>query len=131
MTSQTTQHVTVSAESYYQERYSQPEDENFVYAYRIKIENRGDLPVQLLSRRWEVIDATGGRRHVEGEGVIGKQPWIEPGESYEYNSWVQFPTPIGAMQGSYVMYRQDEQGVENYFRVAVPRFLHLAGPILN
>ena len=131
MTSQTTQRVTVSAQSYYQERYSQPEDENYVYAYRIRIENEGHLPVQLLSRAWEVIDATGNRRHVEGEGVVGKQPWIAPGETYEYNSWVQFATPIGAMQGSYVMYRRDSQGVENYFQVAVPRFMHVSSAVLN
>ncbi|CAH1000870.1 Protein ApaG [Neolewinella maritima] len=131
MTSQTTQDVTVSAQSYYQERYSQPEDENYVYAYRIKIENKGHLPVQLLSRKWDVIDAVGTHRKVEGEGVVGKQPWIAPGEAYEYNSWVQFATPIGAMQGSFVMYRRDSEGVENYFRVAVPKFVHVSTAMLN
>ncbi|MCP9237060.1 Co2+/Mg2+ efflux protein ApaG [Lewinella sp. JB7] len=131
MTSQTTQRVRVSAESFYQERYSQPEELQYVHAYRIRIENHGDFPVQLLSRVWQVIEATGDRRHVEGEGVVGKQPVIQPGDFYEYNSWVQFATPIGAMQGSYVMYRRDGDGVENYFEVEVPRFLHIAPAVLN
>ncbi len=131
MTSQTTQRVTVSAESFYQEEYSQPEDGQFVHAYRIKIENKGTVAVQLLSRSWEVIDATGERRHVEGEGVVGKQPLIGPGESYEYNSWVQFSTPIGAMEGSYVMSRTTDGGRQNFFEVSVPRFLHLVPSVLN
>jgi len=131
MTSQTTQQVTVSVKSYYQEQYSQPEDENYVHAYRIRIENKGSLPVKLLSRVWDIVDATLERRHVEGDGVVGKQPVIAPGETYEYNSWVQFATPIGAMEGSYLMYRRDAAGVENYFSVAVPRFLNVATPVLN
>ncbi|MBB4079477.1 ApaG protein [Lewinella aquimaris] len=131
MTNQTTQRVKVSAESFYQEQYSQPEALQYVHAYRIRIENQGRLPVQLLSRTWEVIESTGERRHVEGEGVVGKQPVILPGDSYEYNSWIQFATPFGAMEGSYVMYRRDDDGVENYFEVEVPRFLHIVPAILN
>ena len=131
MTSQkTTQRITVSAESFYQERYSQPEDAQYVHAYRIRIANNSALPIRLLSRSWEVIEGTGERRIVEGEGVVGKQPVIAPGESYEYNSWVQFKTPIGAMQGNYVMYREHD-GVENYFQVEVPRFLHVTPAVLN
>ncbi|THH37663.1 Co2+/Mg2+ efflux protein ApaG [Neolewinella litorea] len=130
MTSQTTQRIRVSAQSFYQERYSQPQEGQYVHAYRIRIENNSALPIQLLSRSWEVIDATGFRRHVEGDGVVGQQPVIPPGESYEYNSWVQFETPIGAMEGSYVMFRERD-GVENYFHVKVPRFLHIAPAILN
>lgn len=131
MASLTTQRITVSARSYYQEQYSQPEENKYVYAYRIKIENAGDFSVQLLSRVWEIIDAAGERKKVEGEGVVGQQPWIASGAAYEYNSWVEFATPIGAMCGSYTMYRRDEQGVENYFQVAVPKFLHVSAAILN
>ncbi len=130
MTSQTTQRITVSAESFYQEQYSQPEQDQFVHAYRIRISNNSALPIKLLSRSWEIIEGTGERRTVEGEGVVGKQPVIDPGQFYEYNSWVQFKTPVGAMQGSYVMYREND-GVENYFQVEVPRFLHLIPAILN
>jgi ApaG protein len=129
--SQTTQEVTVSAQSFYQEAYSQPEEHNYVHAYQIRITNNGDLPVQLLSRDWEIIDATGERRRVEGDGVVGKQPLIRPGETYTYQSWVQFPTPVGAMRGGYVMYRRSAEGVENYFRVEVPMFLHFTDAVLN
>ena len=130
MTSLTTERITVSAESFYQEQYSQPEQDQYVHAYRIRIANNSAQPVKLLSRAWEVIEGTGERRLIEGEGVVGQQPLIPPGESYEYNSWVQFKTPIGAMRGSYVMYREYE-GTENYFQVEVPRFLHLTPAILN
>lgn len=130
MTSQTTQRITVSAESFYQEQYSQPEEDQYVHAYRIRISNNSATPIRLLSRSWEVIEGTGERRLIEGEGVVGQQPVISPGESYEYNSWVQFKTPIGAMQGSYVMYRETD-GTENYFQVDVPKFLHLTPAVLN
>ena len=130
MTNQTTQHVKISAESFYQERYSQPQQENYVHAYHIRIENNGDTAVKLLSRVWDVIDATGERRRVEGDGVVGQQPLIGPGEVYEYNSWVQFRTPIGVMEGSYLMWREYE-GVENYFQVQVPRFVHIDPALLN
>ena len=86
MTSQTTERITVSAESFYQEQYSQPEQDQYVHAYRIRIVNNSALPVKLLSRAWEVIESTGERRLVEGDGVVGQQPTIPPGEAYEYNS---------------------------------------------
>lgn len=131
MVSQTTQDVTVSAESHYQEGYSKPAGGQFVFSYLIRIENKGRNTVRLLSRAWEVIDAGGNRRVVEGEGVVGKQPEILPGHSHEYTSWVQFETPIGAMQGNYLMVRTDQRGIEEYFQVEVPRFLHESPAILN
>lgn len=127
----TTQDVTVSAESAFQAQYSDPSADKYIHAYRIRIKNAGTAPVQLLSRAWVVIDATGERRFVEGEGVVGKQPEIMPGQVYEYTSWVQFATPVGAMQGSYGMLRHSLNGQEEYFSVAVPRFLHIAPEVLN
>lgn len=127
----TTQQVTVSAESFYQGAYSKPGENEFVYAYHIRITNRGEVPVTLLDRVWQVIDATGERRIVEGKGVVGQQPEIMPGETYEYTSWVQFQTPVGAMQGSYGMVRYDERGKPEHFPVEVPRFLHMAPAVLN
>ncbi|MEL7161384.1 MAG: Co2+/Mg2+ efflux protein ApaG, partial [Bacteroidota bacterium] len=115
----------------YQRQYSEPTKQRYVYAYRIRIENKGPRTIQLLSRSWEVIDATGARRHVEGEGVVGQQPFIEPGRSHEYTSWVQFETPIGAMRGSYLLHQISRSGQEEYFRVEVPKFLHLAPEVLN
>ncbi len=131
MISLTTQDVTISAESTYQRQYSEPSKRQYVYAYRIRIENNSPRPVQLLSRAWEVIDATGARRLVEGEGVVGQQPTILPGQHHEYTSWVQFETPIGAMQGSYVMKREDRFGHGELFQVEVPKFVHVAPEMLN
>lgn len=131
MVNLTTQDVNVSAESTFQRQYSEPAKRQYVYAYRIRIENKGTLPVQLLSRAWEVIDATGERRLVEGEGVVGQQPTIQPGQYHEYTSWVQFETPMGAMRGSYVMKRTDRRGQVELFQVEVPKFIHVAPEVLN
>lgn len=131
MISLTTQEVTVSANSVYQQQYSAPVKSQYVYAYTIRIENNSSRPVKLLSRAWEVIDATGARRLVEGEGVVGQQPVILPGHHHEYTSWVQFETPIGAMRGSYVMQRTDRYGRGDLFQVEVPKFLHVAPELLN
>jgi ApaG protein len=131
MVSLTTQEVTVSANSVFQRQYSEPAKRQYVYAYQIRIENNGLSPIQLLSRAWEVIDATGDRRLVEGEGVVGQQPIIQPGQSHEYTSWVQFETPIGAMRGSFIMQRNDRKGHVEIFQVEVPKFLHIAPETLN
>ncbi len=127
----TTQEVTVSAESIYQPSYSKPVEDQYVFAYRIQITNNGALPVTLLSRVWRVTDAAGGRRLVEGEGVVGEQPEILPGDSHEYTSWVQFETPIGTMDGHYIMRRVSRNGQEELFPVSVPRFLNIAPEVLN
>lgn len=131
MVSLTTHEVTVSADSAYQQQYSAPVKSQYVYAYTIRIENNGARPIKLLSRAWEVIDATGARRVVEGEGVVGQQPVIMPGQYHEYTSWVQFETPIGAMRGSYAMRWTDRYGRGEFFRVEVPKFLHVAPEVLN
>ena len=132
MTSQTTDFITVSAQSYYQPAYSDPTQHKYVYAYRIRIENGSDAEtVQLLSRAWEVTTGTGERRLIEGEGVVGQQPVIRPGSHHEYTSWVQFDTPLGQMQGSYVMRRAGSYGEDGLFQVEVPRFLHVAPSSLN
>ncbi len=131
MTNLTTHEITVSAESTFQQRYSQPMADQFVFSYRIRITNESSRAIQLVSRKWEVIDGAGQRRFVDGEGVVGQQPRIQPGKSYEYTSWVQLRTPLGAMQGSYTMVRQDRRGRESAVEVRVPRFLHTAPQILN
>ena len=126
MVTLTTHEVTVSAESTFQRQYSEPSKEQYVFSYRIEIKNCGDRPVQLLARRWEVIDGAGERRRVEGEGVVGQQPVIQPGQSYGYNSWVQMDTRMGAMQGNYIMSKLDRRGREMYFEATVPKFMHVA-----
>ena len=131
MVSLTTEEVTVSAVGSYQPEYSVPTRRQYVYAYQIRIENKSLRSVQLLSRAWEVISGTGERRLVEGEGVVGQQPMILPGQSHEYTSWVQFETPVGAMNGSYVMRRSDRWGDGELFEVRVPRFVLIAPEMLN
>ena len=131
MVNLTTHEITVSAESTYQQQYSEPIHERYVFSYRIQIKNRSSRPIQLLARRWEVIDGAGEHRSVEGEGVVGQQPVIQPGKSYAYNSWVQLDTRIGAMRGTYIMSRVDERGREVLFEVAVPKFVHVAPEVLN
>lgn len=127
----TSQEVTVSAESVYQQTYSNPMQQQYVFAYHIRITNNGSQPVTLLSRVWEVTDAAGERRLVEGEGVVGEQPEILPGQFHEYTSWVQFETPIGTMEGHYVMRRTGQNGQEELFPAIVPRFLNIAPEMLN
>ena len=131
MISLITQEIRVSAESMYQRAYSVPAKQQFVYAYRIRIGNEGNTPVKLLSRIWEVVDGTGARRVVEGEGVVGQQPVIMPGHYHEYTSWVQFETPIGAMRGNYIMQRVDRFNTGELFEVEVPKFMHVAPEVLN
>ena len=102
---------------------SEPQRGRWFWAYHIRIENEGPRDVQLMSRRWLITDGRGMRHRVEGEGVVGVQPLIEPGASYDYVSGCPLDTPNGAMEGSYRMVDADGRT----FDVAIPRFL-LTGP---
>lgn len=95
--------VCVSVRAFYLEEQSKPEAHRYVFAYRVTIENRGLQSVQLLRRRWRITDARGHQEHVEGDGVIGEQPVIPPGERFEYMSGTPLPTPSGIMDGAYTM----------------------------
>lgn len=97
---------------------SEPSRGQWFWAYHIRIENGGDQSVQLLTRHWVITDGRGARHLVEGEGVVGEQPLILPGASFDYVSGCPLPTPTGSMQGSYHMMREDGEG----FDVAVPKF---------
>jgi len=101
---------------------SQPERGRWFWSYHIRIENVGDQPVQLLSRRWIITDGHGVRHRVEGEGVIGAQPLLAPGESYDYVSGCPLDTPSGSMEGVYRMMGADG----GMFDARIPRFA-LAG----
>lgn len=98
-----TRKILVVAEPQYLPEQSRPEQSLYVYAYTVTISNRGPEAVQLLSRHWLITDGTGSTREVKGEGVIGQQPVLQPGESYQYSSFSPIATPTGNMRGSYTM----------------------------
>ncbi|WP_312489208.1 Co2+/Mg2+ efflux protein ApaG [Sphingomonas sp.] len=114
--------VTVRVSVSYLPEQSEPQRGRWFWAYHIRIENDGDQPVQLLTRRWIITDGRGARHSVEGEGVVGEQPVIEPGTAYDYVSGCPLATTSGAMQGSYKMVGAD--GVT--FDVAIPHFALIA-----
>ncbi|MBR0553684.1 Co2+/Mg2+ efflux protein ApaG [Stakelama marina] len=101
---------------------SEPERGRWFWAYHVRIENGGDQAIQLLTRHWIITDGRGARHSVEGEGVVGEQPRIEPGDSYDYVSGCPLATPTGSMQGSYRMIAADA----SVFDVAIPKFALVA-----
>lgn len=114
-----TQGVKISVDTVYQEEYSNPDQEHFMFAYQIIIENLSDYAIQLKRRQWLIFDSNGTQKEVEGEGVVGLQPIIAPGGSYKYVSGCNLSTDIGAMSGSYLMYRSAD---ESEFSVNIPEF---------
>jgi len=98
-----TRGIRITVRSFYLEDQSKPEEGKFVWAYRIRIANEGAEVVQLLRRSWNVVNARGGTQRIVGDGVVGKQPTIQPGESFEYTSGTPLDTPSGFMRGLYHM----------------------------
>ncbi|MGH7051606.1 MAG: Co2+/Mg2+ efflux protein ApaG [Acetobacteraceae bacterium] len=117
--SKTTRGIRVSVRPFYLEDQSEPETNHFVWAYRVKIENRGEVAVQLLRRTWRITDAHGRVQHVQGAGVVGEQPMLEPGEAFEYTSGTPLETPTGFMTGAYHMM---VTASGEPFDVAIPTF---------
>ena len=106
---------------------SAPDEQHYVFAYTITIRNSGDERVKLISRRWVITDANGKVIEVEGSGVVGEQPNIAPGEEYTYTSGVSLETPVGFMEGSYTMTREDGGEFEapiDTFRLAQPNLIN-------
>ena len=118
MYSQTTRLITVSVDPLYLEDQSSPDENHFVWAYRVRIENKSGETVQLMRRHWTITDAIGRVQEVKGSGVIGEQPVLKPGETYEYTSGTPLTTPSGIMVGSYHM---EAVGGEQ-FDIAIPAF---------
>ncbi|MBT4385979.1 MAG: Co2+/Mg2+ efflux protein ApaG [Betaproteobacteria bacterium] len=119
--------VTVSAESFFIPEQSNPDQSRYLFAYRIRIQNTGNIRAQLLSRHWIITDANDKVDQVRGEGVVGEFPNLHPGESFEYTSAASIDTPVGLMEGSYKMRASD--GIEfdaqvPQFTLSVPRVLH-------
>lgn len=114
----TTSNVTVSVRPTYLSHESAPEKNLYVWAYTVRIQNVGDETVQLRTRHWKITDAYGRVQEVHGPGVVGEQPVLKPGESFEYTSGTPLPTPSGIMAGSYSMQGQDGR----LFDVEIPAF---------
>jgi len=117
-TAATTGGVTVRVSVSYLPEQSEPGRGRWFWAYHVRIENEGDRAIRLLTRRWVITDGRGARHTVEGEGVVGEQPTIEPGTAFDYVSGCPLATPTGAMQGSYQVVADDGER----FDVAIPRF---------
>ena len=116
--SETTRSILVSVEPRYLDDQSDPDEDHYVWAYSIRIENLGHETVQLRNRYWHITDARGQVQEVRGEGVVGEQPVLKPGQSYEYTSGTPLATPSGIMLGSYEM----ETNSGEMFDVTVPAF---------
>lgn len=119
--------IKVAVETFYVEGQSQPENDKYVFAYTITIKNHSLCSAKLLSRYWLITDTNGKEVEVEGEGVVGEQPSIAPGKSYQYTSGAVLDTPVGTMQGHYLM--RNEFGSEfevpiDVFRLSRPNILH-------
>lgn len=99
----TTRGIRVTVRVFYLEDQSQPDEGRYVWAYRVTIENQGQATVQLVSRSWHITNGVGRVQHVHGEGVVGEQPVLDPGESFEYTSGTPLDTPTGFMAGAYHM----------------------------
>jgi ApaG protein len=117
-----TRGIIVRVSASYLPEQSEPERGRWFWAYHIRIENEGSTMVQLLTRHWIITDGRGARHSVEGEGVVGEQPMIAPGQSFDYVSGCPLSTPTGNMQGSYHMIAEDGSA----FDVAIPKFTLLA-----
>lgn len=119
--------IRVDVETSYLDEQSDPKEHRYVFSYTITIRNEGAVPAKLLSRRWLITDANGKVQEVRGDGVVGEQPHLQPGQGFRYSSGAVIETPVGAMEGAYTMKADD--GFEfdapiAPFRLAMPGLLH-------
>jgi ApaG protein len=119
MYSETTAGITITVNPFYLDDQSSPEQSHFVWAYHVRIENNGSRTVQLRNRHWRITDSRGRTQEVRGAGVVGEQPVLRPGDSFEYTSGTPLPTPSGIMAGSYQMEASD---TGEQFDVKIPSF---------
>jgi ApaG protein len=128
MVTQITDGVRVSVQTEYQPDYSSPRQAHYVFAYKVTIENASAHTVQLLRRHWYICDSNGIVKEVEGEGVVGQQPVLEPGDMHEYVSGCNLKTDIGKMKGTYLMERVVDG---KKMQVIIPEFTLIAPYRLN
>jgi len=118
MYEKTTRSITISVRPFYLDEQSSPEEEHYVWAYKVNIENGGGETVTLLNRHWRITDSLGRLQEVQGAGVVGEQPILKPGDSFEYTSGTPLQTPSGIMVGTYEM--ESDEGER--FMVDIPAF---------
>lgn len=128
ISSRVTDGIRVNVSTTYVNEESSPKQHYYVFAYQIEIINESSYEIQLLSREWHISDGLGNHRVVKGEGVVGKQPLIAPGDMHKYISGSHFPTPIGKMSGYYTMIRTIDQ---SELRVEIPPFIMISPYIHN
>src|SRR5580704_16227003 len=119
--------IRVDVETSYVDEQSDPRESRYVFAYTITIRNEGAVPARLLTRHWIITDANGKVQEVRGDGVVGEQPHLQPGQGFRYSSGAVLETPVGAMQGSYQMIADDGATFDANipaFRLAMPGMLH-------
>ncbi len=119
MSTSISENIAVSVKVRFEEDHSFPVKQQYVFSYHISIENQGNATVKLLSRHWYIFDSNGQYTEVKGEGVIGVQPVIHPGQVHEYNSYCNLKTDMGMMWGNYLMKKLDD---EKLFEVKIPEF---------
>ncbi|NUM31357.1 MAG: Co2+/Mg2+ efflux protein ApaG [Bacteroidetes bacterium] len=115
-----TNDIDVTVESNYIESQSKPEMDFFLFSYKIKISNQGNEAVQLISRYWNIFDSINEKHIVEGEGVVGFKPLIEPGQFFEYESFCQLKSDGGTMKGYYTLLKVSDN---SYFKAVIPDFI--------
>lgn len=119
--------INIEVETNYLDDQSEPREQRYVFAYTITIRNEGEVPAKLLTRHWIITDANGRVQEVRGDGVVGEQPYLKPGQGFRYSSGAVLETPVGTMQGSYQMVADDGAKFEApipAFRLAMPGMLH-------
>ena len=120
-------HISINVNTTYLADQSDPSADRYVFAYTINIANTGTVAAQLISRHWIITDAENVVQEVKGLGVVGEQPLLQPGESFEYTSGTAMATPVGTMQGSYQMVAEDGNKFDAeiaVFTLSIPRVLH-------
>ncbi len=119
--------ITVDVQSQYVADQSDPSQQEYFFAYTVRITNTGQLPAQVVSRHWVIVDGNNDRQDVRGLGVVGQQPLLAAGETFEYTSGCPLKTPVGSMHGTYLCLGEDGQPFEAKipeFVLAMPRTLH-------
>jgi ApaG protein len=123
-----TQHkIRVDVDTSYLEDQSDPKERRYVFSYTITIRNEGSVPARLLTRHWIITDSNGKVQEVRGEGVVGEQPYLKPGQGFRYSSGAVLETPVGAMEGSYQMVADNGEQFDApiaAFSLAMPGLLH-------